>query len=65
MKQGKGLTEFCQKNALVMADTLFQQHKRHSTHGHGQMVNTEITLIIPLQLKMKKLYTVSLNKTWS
>ena len=28
MKQGKGLTEFCQGNALVIANTLFQQHKR-------------------------------------
>ena len=28
MKQGKVLTEFCQENALVIANTLFQQHKR-------------------------------------
>ena len=25
---GKGLTEFCQENALVITNTLFQQHKR-------------------------------------
>ena len=25
---GQGLKEFCQENALVMANTLFQQHKR-------------------------------------
>ena len=25
---GQNLTEFCQKNALVIANTLFQQHKR-------------------------------------
>ena len=25
---GKGLIEFCQENALVIANTLFQQHKR-------------------------------------
>ena len=25
---GKGLVEFCQENALVIANTLFQQHKR-------------------------------------
>ena len=24
------LTEFCQENALVIANTLFQQHKRHA-----------------------------------
>ena len=44
---GKRLIEFCQENALVIANTLFQQHKRKdSTHGHHQMVNTEIRLII-------------------
>ena len=26
---GQSLTEFCQENALVIANTLFQQHKRH------------------------------------
>ena len=25
---GQSLTEFCQENALVIANTLFQQHKR-------------------------------------
>ena len=25
---GQRLTEFCQENALIIADTLFQQHKR-------------------------------------
>ena len=25
---GQGLTEFCQENALVIANSLFQQHKR-------------------------------------
>ena len=27
-EEGQRLTEFCQENALVMANTLFQQHKR-------------------------------------
>ena len=27
-KAGQRLTEFCQENALVRANTLFQQHKR-------------------------------------
>ena len=27
-KAGQRLTEFCQENALVMANTLLQQHKR-------------------------------------
>ena len=38
------LTEFCQESTLVIANTLFKQHKRR--HGHHQMVNTEIRLII-------------------
>ena len=42
---GQRPTEFCQENALVIADTLFQQHKR-KPHGHHQMVNTKIRLII-------------------
>ena len=28
---GQRLTEFCQENALVIANTLFQQHKRRLT----------------------------------
>ena len=43
---GQRLTEFFQENALVIANTLFQQHKKRSTHGHHQMINTEIKLII-------------------
>ena len=45
-ESGQRLTGFCQENALVTANTLFQQHKRNSTHGHHQMVNTKIRLII-------------------
>ena len=43
---GQRLIQFCQENALVIANTLFQHHKRDSTHGHHQMVNTKIRLII-------------------
>ena len=43
---GQRLTELCQENTLVIANTLFQQHKRWLTHGHHQMVNTKIRLII-------------------
>ena len=43
---GQRLIEFCQENALVIANTLFQQQREDSTHGHHQMVNTEIRLII-------------------
>ena len=41
-KKGKGLYEFCQENALVIANTLFQQHKRRLytwTSPDGQYQN--------------------------
>ena len=39
--------EFCQGNTLVIANILFQQHKRRlPTHGHHQMVNIKIKFII-------------------
>ena len=43
---GQRLIEFCHENALVIANTLFQHPREDSTHGHHQMVNTEIRLII-------------------
>ena len=39
------LTEFCQENTLVIANTLFQSTREDSTHGHHQTVNTKIRLI--------------------
>ena len=42
------LIEFCQETALVIANTLSQQHKRRLSHGHHQMVDSEIRLIISL-----------------
>ena len=50
-KAGQKLIEFCQENALVIANTLFQQHREDSTHGHHQMANSEIRLIIFLAAK--------------
>ena len=43
---GQRLIEFCQENTLVIANTLFQQHKRRLYTEHHQMVNIEIRLII-------------------
>ena len=40
------LIEFCQENALVIANTSSNNTREDSTHGHHQMVNTEIRLII-------------------
>ena len=43
---GQRLIEFCQENALVIANTLFPTTQEKTTHGHHQMVNNEIRLII-------------------
>ena len=60
------LIEFCQENALVVANTLFQQHKRRLytwTSPDGQYwKQIDYILCSP---KMEKLYTVSKNKTGS
>ena len=41
------LIEFCQENALVIANTPSSNNTREdSTHGHHQMVNTKIRMII-------------------
>ena len=62
---GQRLIEFCQENALVIKNTLFQQHKRRLytwTSPDGQHQNQ---IDYSLQPKMEKLYTVSKNKTRS
>ena len=43
---GQRLIEFCQENTLVIANTLFQQHKRRLYTWNHQTVNTEIRLIL-------------------
>ena len=43
---GQRLIECCQENALVIANTLFNNTREDSTHGHHQMINTKIRLII-------------------
>ena len=43
---GQRLIEFCQENALVITTLSSNNTREDSTHGHHQMVNTEIRLII-------------------
>ena len=43
---GQRLIEFCQKNALVIQTPSSNNAQDDSTHGHHQMVNTEIRLTI-------------------
>ena len=50
-EEGQRLIEFCQENTLVIANNLFQQHKRRLYTWHHQMVNTEIRLIIFFAVK--------------
>ena len=63
---GQRLIEFCQEKVLVIANSLFQQHKRRLytwTSPDGQHRN-QIDYILCSQ-RWKKLYTVSKNKTRS
>ena len=43
---GQRLIKFCQENALVIANPSSNNTREDSTHGHHQMVDTEIRLII-------------------
>ena len=43
---GQRLTEFWQENALVIAKPSSNNTREDSIHGHHQMVNNEIRLII-------------------
>ena len=62
-KAGQRLTEFCQENALVIANTLFQQHKRRLHMDITRWSTPKSDCLYSLQPKMVKLYTVSKNKT--
>ena len=42
---GQRLIEFCQENVLIIENTFLNNTRNDSTHGHHQMVNTEIRLI--------------------
>ena len=43
---GQRIIYFCQENELVIANPFSNNTREDSTHGHHQMVNTEIILII-------------------
>ena len=64
-KAGQRLTEFCQENTLVITNTLFQQHNREgSTHGHHQMANAEIRLIIFFAAKDREALYSQQKQDW-
>ena len=60
-KQGKDTLNSA-KYALVIANTLYQQHKRQLTHEPHQIVNTKIILVAFFVAEMEKLCGVSKNK---
>ena len=62
---GQRLTELCQENTLVIANTLINNTGEDSTRGHHQMINTETRLFIFFAAIDGELYTVSKNKTRS
>ena len=43
---GQRLIEFCQENSLVIETPSSNNTREDSTHGHHQMVNSEMRLII-------------------
>ena len=54
-----------QENALVIANTLFQQQKRRLYMDKTRRWVLKLDWLYSLQLKMEKLYTVSKKKTGS
>ena len=48
-EEAQRLSEVCQENALVIVNTVFQQHKEDSTNRHNQMSNTKVRLRISFQ----------------
>ena len=48
---GQRIIEFCQENALVIANILFQQHKKRLYTRTSPDVNTKIRLIIVFAAK--------------
>ena len=51
-------------NALVIANTLFNNTRDDSTHGHNQMVNTKIRLIIFFAAKVGETLYSQQKQDW-
>ena len=62
---GQRLTETCQENALIIANTSPNNTREDSTYGLHQRVNMKSDWLYSWQPKMEKLHTVSKNKTRS
>ena len=55
---GQRLIEFCQENALVIANTLFQQHEKTLHMDITRWSTLKSDWLYSMQLKIEKLYTV-------
>ena len=62
---GQRLIELCQESTLVIANTASKNTREDSTHGHHQIFNTEIRLIIFFAAKDGKAVYSHKNKTGS
>ena len=62
---GQRLIEYCQEKALIIANTLFQQHKRRLHMDITRWSTPKSDWLYAFQTKMEKLYIVSQNKTRS
>ena len=62
---GQRLTDFCQENALVITNTLFQQHKKRFYTWTSPDSQSQNQLDYILHIQRWRIYTVSKNKTRS
>ena len=62
---GQRLIEFCQENALAIANTLFQKYKRRLHMDITRWLIPKSDGLYSLQPKMEMLYTGSKNRTRS
>ena len=61
-KAGQSLIEFSQENTLIIPTPSSNNTREDNTHEHYQKVKTKIRLIIFMQLKMDRYYTVRQSK---
>ena len=62
---GQRLIEFCQENALSQETPSSNNTREHSTHGHHQMANTKVRLIISFAAKDREVLYSQQKKTRS
>ena len=65
IESGQRLIKFYQENTPVVANTLFQQHKRRLHMDITRWSTLKSDWLYSLPLKMEKLYTLSINKIGS